>query len=123
MKEFDLNLAKSGKPVQLRNGLKARIICFDKKDPVKPIVVLRETLDGKECVAFYAPSGKCSATASEYDLVMAQVKRHGWVNLARTERGRVYACEKVHLDIKDASCEANTIAHRYVDTVKIEWEE
>lgn len=42
LKPFDLEAAKTGKPVCTRDGRKARIICFDKKDINYPIVALIE---------------------------------------------------------------------------------
>ena len=40
MKPFDLEKAKAGEPIITRNGLPARIICFDRKASVYPIVAL-----------------------------------------------------------------------------------
>lgn len=46
MKKFNLEEAKAGKPVITRDGSEARIICFDMKNDLYPIVALIE--DGLE---------------------------------------------------------------------------
>lgn len=51
MKKFDLELAKQGHPVQTRNGRPARIICWDRKSDVYPIVALigeYDSIEGSE---------------------------------------------------------------------------
>lgn len=79
MKEFDLKLAKQGVNVMTRSGSKARIICFDAKDPIKPIVALVTGDDGMESIVHYAPNGKCDASCPESDLVMDIQHHEGWI--------------------------------------------
>ena len=49
LKEFNLEAAKSGKPVCTRDGRKARIICFDAKGD-KPIIALVEAKGNKDAL-------------------------------------------------------------------------
>ena len=132
MKEFDWQQAKQGKKVITRRGEDVRIICYDAKDPVRPIIALVTVQDPEapfgepryiEEVRKYAPNGKTSSEFPPDDLVMASERKNGWLNLVRSKEGVVYPYGRIHEKLEDASCEANTIAKDYVDTVKIEWEE
>lgn len=58
LKPFNLDAAKQGKPVCTRDGCKARIICFDRKDNT-PIVALIERVDGIEILQCFYNDGKC----------------------------------------------------------------
>lgn len=122
MREFDFNAAKAGKKVQLRSGQEARIISFDRKDPVKPIVVLVKEDDGLEYVHFYAPSGKRAADQPYLDLVMATEKKVGWVNIY-TEPGGDRSAIGVYHTEPEAKEDAFKGEEKAVATVKIEWEE
>lgn len=73
-KPFNLAQAKAGAPVQLRKGISARIVCFDKKGVVNyPLLAL--VMDGsgtRESVLEISNSGHYSnSQQSDYDLVMA----------------------------------------------------
>ena len=48
MREFDLSAAKAGAPVCTRDGMEARIICFDRVDLKYPIIALYKTESGIE---------------------------------------------------------------------------
>lgn len=87
MKEFDYELAKKGRPVKTRDGRPARIISFDCKDVVRPIVALVETEPNKEEVLMYSPSGKTDITEPGLDLVMRSEKHEGWVNITNEING------------------------------------
>ena len=56
LKPFSLEAAKAGKPVCTRDGRKARIICFDRKDNT-PIVALIERVDGIEILQCFYNDG------------------------------------------------------------------
>lgn len=109
-----------------RKGKEARIICFDRKDPVTPIVALisekgfRDSSRIEEQVAFYAPNGRCNNT--NYDLVMAKEKYVGWVNIyydnakAKAEMyHEIYATEEI--------ARHKGQSYDLIETVRIEWEE
>ena len=83
MKEFNLELAKAGHPVQTKNGKNARIICFDAKYTCYPIVALVE-MNGFEKVSLYTNEGKRHTDLErDLDLIMALEKHEGWVNVYR----------------------------------------
>lgn len=58
LKPFSLEAAKAGKPVCTRDGHKARIICFDRKDNT-PIVALIECVNHVEILQCVYNDGKC----------------------------------------------------------------
>lgn len=85
MKEFNLELAKQGKPVCTRDGHKARILCFDKKDDEYPIIALVE-IKGCEKDYSYTANGNWDSEYFEdkLDLMMASEPINVWVNLYET---------------------------------------
>jgi len=117
MKPFDLEAAKKGAPVCLRDGHDARIICFDAKDKAYPIVALVTVLDD-ENVLLFSGSGQYSCFAMQHpnDLMMKSVKKEGWIN--------IYPAGECSDIIHPSKCEAKKFAMcEVVDTVRIEWEE
>lgn len=125
LKPFDLEAAKAGKPICTRDGRKARIICFDRKDNT-PIVALIEHVDGIEILQCYHNDGKCfHYETSNNDLMMLSEKRKGWVNLTGSLSHNphildvVWDTKEEALDFRrKAPINANIIA-----TGKITWEE
>ena len=120
MKEFDLAKAKAGGAVCTRDGHSARIVCFDARNERFPIVALVEC-DGVELPFQYKHNGKyLDVHMDGHDLMMAGVKKEGWVNVSETlfipgrnVRGVFNTKEDSDADF-DEHCFA---------TVKIEWEE
>ena len=85
LKPFDLEAAKAGKTVCTRDGRKARIICFDKKNDYYPIIALVET-EGKECIFQYTSNGEYlegNENNSHSNLMMLPEKRVGWINVKK----------------------------------------
>lgn len=80
-KPFDLEAAKSYKPVCTRDGREARIICFDRigKHPIIALVKNGESEDAY----FYHNNGKDNKEDREkdYDLVMKPEIKSGWINI------------------------------------------
>ena len=123
LKPFDLQAAKSGKPVCTRDGRKARIVCFDAKG-IQPIVVL-VTCGNEEKAIKYSISGRFrfDGIPDEADLMMLPEKKEGWVNLYRDEESkRVYSGEFIFSEREKAEkhyeCNDTKVA-----TVPINWEE
>lgn len=114
LKPFDLKAAKAGKPVCTRDGRKARIICFDRKD-VRPIIALVESYNGDdEGVYYYYTDGlNLDNYPGAFDLMMLPEKKEGWMNVYKE---RIYST-------KEEAIEATYDGVTYVDTVKISWEE
>lgn len=69
-KPFDIEQAKSGKPVCTRGGVKVRIIAFDRDDPYFPIIALVSE-NGYERVETYKADGSWVGVEDELDLMMA----------------------------------------------------
>ena len=129
LKPFDLQAAKSGKPVCTRDGRKARIICFDSKnDPRRPIVALVEHNDN-ELLYEYTIEGKERfshiSTTGTSDLMMLPEKKEGWVNVYRDCNGMNITKDDNIYSSKEAAIASAQIIDRdnYVATTIINWEE
>lgn len=119
MKPFDLNLAKQGHPVCTRDGRKARILCFDRKGGREIVALVDTPSYGQEEFFFYGLDGMLSHRAEGLDLMMASVKKEGWVNVYKRSFGYITSTVMSDTEIeakrdKDNDC---------IDTVKVEWEE
>jgi len=75
---FSLDLAKQGKKVITKCGFPVRIICFDRKDPVRPIVALVTMPDGREETYYYPPNGR-NIDNDNYTLVHSYEERELYV--------------------------------------------
>ena len=114
LKPFDIQKAREGKPVCTRDGRKARIICFDKKDNQCPIVALVDYYDRKdgEAVTTYTNEGFfCIHKKHPNDLMMLPEKKEGWILLRKD--GCVFDNEEV--------AKKNCTDDYFV--AKVEWEE
>lgn len=122
MKPFDIELAKQGKPVCLRNGRKARIVCFDVKNGDYPILALVE--DGEyEATMHVNERGENRVHPSGYDLMMASEKKEGWVNVYDADTTFYFVEGMVYATKEEAIKHINPDHEIYITTVKIEWEE
>ena len=126
MKKFDLEEARAGKPVCLRDGRPARIICFDAEGdfPIIALVLERSFYTcNREYPESYTNKGKFSAKdRDESDLMMVTDKKEGYVNLfgfndQREVTGMIYNSKTEAMDA------AKEVGLRYMGAVKIEWEE
>ena len=125
MKPFNLEQAKAGAPVCTRNGQPVRIVCYDCKGYKNyPILALVKSPVGVETTVSYTLSGHQSLYSDTgIDLMVASVKREGWVNLytchsgaTATDQCALYQSEK---EARSHILKGNGV---YVATVKIEWE-
>ena len=121
MKPFDLEAARSGKPVCTRDGRKARIICFDRQVSEYPIVSLVKDSNCKESIHYYDTEGK-SSIHPKLDLMMLPEKHEGWVNVYKSHDSRYagYASVEIYKTKEQAIKEAD---EDILATIKIEWEE
>ena len=121
LKEFNLEAAKSGKPVCTRDGRKARIICFDaKRKDEKNIIALVPSKDypGFEDLISYPNNGNYyGGHENDGDLMMLPEKKEGWVNVYKGGLldTKSYPTKK---EAFDKACPEG-----YIDTIKISWEE
>jgi hypothetical protein len=122
-KKFDLESAKNGAPVITRSGKPARIICFDRKPDIYPLVALVQ--DGNDELLYtYARDGNlCSGPyGGVYDLFMAQVKKKGWVNVYPPNNGKFLAsCSDTVYESKDMADSFSD--EERIACVEIEWSE
>lgn len=127
MKEFDLELAKAGHPVETRHGRKARIICFNREMENYPIVALVLKDDGVEEIYSYTSSGKIiDKGENSVDLIMTSEKHEGWVNVYRdADTGLPYCGKFVYLSEADAVThnDPDDTSDKKVSVTKITWEE
>lgn len=114
LKPFDIQKAKEGKPVCTRDGRKARIICFDTKGDVCPIIALVEE-NGIEAAYHYDKEGRNAYNKSELDLMMLYEKKEGYINVYST---------MIYDTLEDADKAMRDInSSYYIQTLKVEWEE
>ena len=125
MKPIDIELAKQGKPVCTRDGRKARIICFDRKGDICPIIALVEE-NGMEVTKSYDENGRANyKNADNYDLMMLPETKEGWVNVYRDCDGANITKDDNIYSSKEAAMASAQIIDRdnYVATTIINWEE
>ena len=128
LKPFNIQKAKSGKPVCTRDGRKARIICFDRMD-IKPVValvtVVNDTSVTEKALYYFEDGHHLSKNDDNInDLMMLPEKKSGWMNLYRKDNHIITS--------KDVFCsEGGAIecvddegdGEYYISTIKISWEE
>ena len=123
LKEFNLEAAKSGKPVCTRDGRKARIICFDAKCTLPIIALVTNTGGNESLIRYYSNGSFTNLNEAGCDLMMLPEKKEGWVNLYRDEESkRVYCGEFIFSEREKAEkhyeCNDTKVA-----TVFVNWEE
>lgn len=75
MKPFNLEEAKAGKPVCTRDGKPARIVCYDKKNSIYPLVALVFN-ENQEVTLHYTENGAYYNNEETLsDLMMAGEKK------------------------------------------------
>jgi hypothetical protein len=111
------------KPVQTRDGRKARIVCADAKGS-QPIVAL-VMCDGVESEGRHSLRGAYHLDESECsrDLINIPQKREGWVNVYAEDKRSIGARTG---DIYHSEQEAGEMCpphYRRLACIRIEWEE
>ena len=128
LKPFDLEAARSGKPVCTRDGRKARIICFDAKGD-KPIIALVEAKGNKDAliekVERYFINGHSVFEVRETnnDLMMLPERKEGWVNVMEGTAGKVYVGNDIYRTEDEAKEGTSRFTSKLIASVPIEWEE
>lgn len=123
MKPFNLEEAKAGKPVVTREGLPARIICFDIKGADFPMCVLI-LIEDKESLFAYLTDGifQRNAQDNDMDLFMLTEQKEGWMNISPPYPngleigvpGLIYATEQEARKWRDQEA---------IATIKVTWGE
>lgn len=124
MRPFNLEEAKAGKPVCTRDGRDGRIICFDRRANIYPIVALMDSVDkNSEILLVYTNKGFCYPDRiTDNDLVMKPEKKEGWVNVYEHPDHESFVGTKIFENEESAKLAATDIDN-YKTTAKIEWEE
>ena len=122
LKPFDIQKAREGKPVCTRDGRKARILCFDLKNNVCPIVAAVEE-NNMEVLYHYDTKGLNCYKKSEIDLMMLPEKKEGWVNIVRRSDGSPHMGRGIFQSKEEAENTIKAFSDNLIDTVKISWEE
>lgn len=113
------------KPVQTRDGRKARIVCTDATQSDYPIVALIDSVFGEVPYAFRKDGTrfpKEDLDMTEIDLINIPVKKEGWVNVYAPGFQDFYVgwCSHAYRTKDQADKEAQPDR---LDCVRIEWEE
>ena len=125
MRPFNLDEAKAGKPVCTRDGRDVRIICFDMRTPIYPIVALIDDKEfyNTEIISIYTKSGTDAIKGgSSNDLFMKTEKKEGWVNVYEEPKHGSFVGSSIFETEESAKLAATNI-DKYKTTTKIEWEE
>lgn len=115
MREFNLEKAKAGYPICTRDGHSVRVICWDFNNGHSPIIALIKDERG-ERIGLFDSNGDGLTT----NLMMAPVKREGWVNIYKETNGNVFVAKTIYNKKEDAKRNEGVCC---IATVKIEWEE
>ena len=91
------------KPVQTRDGRKARIICTDYKGSIQPVIAIIDEGD-RESVHWYNKDGRFLTIAQETrdDLINVPEKRKVWVNINSSGSTYGYQCREVADEMADS---------------------
>ena len=122
LKPFDLEAAKAGKPVCTRDGRKARIICFDRKNNSEPIVALIDN-KGYELNLNYNVNGRCQGDEESCLDLMISEKHEGWVNIYNHGNNDTYVSNMIFATEELAKEAVKRMNGEYIATVKIQWKE
>ena len=123
LKPFSLEAAKAGKPVCTRGVRKARIICFDVKGSMYPIISLIEESEGEKLCS-YMPNGRSYKNEKECidDLMMLPEKKEGWVNIYNRYSAELTSDGYFYFTKEEALSNIENYG-TYVKTIKMSWEE
>ena len=114
LKPFNLEAAKAGKPVCTRDGRKVRIVCFDVKGSITPIIALVADGNGNESTYLFHKDGRAyDDRDNDSDLMMLPEKHEGWINLYKE---RMYGT-------KEEAIRHIAPDTKYICTIKAKWEE
>lgn len=115
MKPFNLEAAKAGRPVCTRDGRKARIICFDRRDDNNYNIVALIEDKNREEVRSYYNDGKYLSGDEEapLDLMMLPEKKEGWIIVSKNAT--------IYDSLEDAKKSFDS--DKELCICKVEWEE
>jgi hypothetical protein len=121
MREFNIEAALAGHPVQTRDGRPvAQLVKFDFSfGPVR----LAGVIDDHRVGVWLADGLDCTFGNSQNDLLMAPVKKTGWVARYKYHTGRAYIGHKSDGMVYDTEKFAKLANPEALSYHQIEWEE
>ena len=127
MEQFDLEkyLANYSRKVVTRDGCPVRILCTDKKSYNEQIVGLIMGNNGMEFISTWTQQGKSFFNSdTPNDLFFAPEKHEGYVNVYRSlDKDCAYYLGNIYNSKAEAEDARENKKFKYIDTIKIEWEE
>ena len=121
LKPFNLEEAKSGKPVCTRDRRDVRIICFD-REGAYPIVALVKDSVTEENTYLYDNDGKCASSLckSSLDLMMVSVEHYGWINIHKDSITKACWITPIIFSTKQEAKQEDKTGC-IIDTIRIQW--
>ena len=127
MEQFSLEkyLANPSRKVVTRDGRPVRILCTDKKSYNEQIVGLIMGDNGMEFISTWTQQGKSFFNSdTPNDLFFAPEKHEGYVNVYRSlDKDCAYYLGNIYNSKAEAEDARENKKFKYIDTIKIEWEE
>ena len=127
MEQFSLEkyLANPSRKVVTRDGRKVKILCTDKKSYNEQIVGLIMGDNGMEFISTWTQQGKSFFNSdTPNDLFFAPEKHEGYVNVYRSlDKDCAYYLGNIYNSKAEAEDARENKKFKYIDTIKIEWEE
>ena len=121
MRPFNLDeyIKNPSKQVVTRDGRNVKILCTDYVG-FGPIIAKVEGNSFSQM--FYSDGRACRCEKSTYDLFFAPEKYEGWINLYKCPNSIGFYVSNPFSSEEEAVKTGKT-SHKYLKTVKIEWEE
>ena len=124
MRQFNLEEAKAGKPVQTKEGDDVRLLCFDRHNQEYPLIGLIQLEDGDEEIKTYTSEGKVLAECeSDSDLFMKPDIKERWINLYWDDALQAHCPGAVAFISEEKAKEGISPYKNHVATVKVAWED
>ena len=127
MEQFSLEkyLANPSRRLVTRDGCPVRILCTDKKSYNEQIVGLIMGKSGMEFISTWTQQGKQFVNGdTSNDLFFAPEKHEGYVNVYRSlDKDCAYYLGNIYNSKAEAEDTRENKKFKYIDTIKIEWEE
>ena len=127
MEQFSLEkyLANPSRKLVTRDGCPVRILCTDKKSYNEQIVGLIMGDNGMEFISTWTQQGKSFFNSdTPNDLFFAPEKHEGYVNVYRSlDKDCAYYLGNIYNSKAEAEDARENKKFKYIDTIKIEWEE
>ena len=127
MEQFSLEkyLANPSRKVVTREGCSVRILCTDRISYNVEIVGLIMNNNGMESIFTWTQQGKEYVNGdTSNDLFFAPEKHEGYVNVYRSlDKDCAYYLGNIYNSKAEAEDTRKNKKFKYIDTIKIEWEE